>query len=689
MMTLRALLLTACGGGGGVARVAGAWLALALRVVVAQAFVAFQVRFMVMGGAAATAPTGLAALSHAVMASGPGMVVQALCPVLLAVGLFSRAAALAMLLQAVVLPPSDAPWAVLLLWVLLAGPGALSVDARLSPAARTSAIPGLGAVARAFVWLRRILAPGLLLLVRLATAATLADVGLGSFTGSAAGPAMAAVMHAVPQAVSLVLAALLMAGLLVRPVAVVLAVSGAFGVARMAGDVALAWLLLSGLLLVHGAGWLSLDRLLAAWARRLGAVAPAADLPHVVVVGGGFGGIAAVQGLRRAACRITLVDRRNHNLFQPLLYQVATAGLSPADIAVPIRHMVRDQANVRVLLGEVVGIDPVRRTVRLDHGELSYDTLILATGARHSYFGKDSWSHDAPGLKSVEDALVIRRRLLQAFEEAENATDVAVRAAWLTFLVVGGGPTGVELAGAIAELARFGMEDEFRLIDPRTARVVLVQSGPRLLPTFPESLSSEAERSLRALGVELWLDGKVEDVRPDGVTIGGQVVAARTVLWAAGVTASPAASWLGAAADRAGRLVVGADLSVPDHPEVFAIGDTAASSAWRGQPVPGLAPAAKQGGAYVAGVIRARLASRPAQGAFAYRHAGSLATIGRQAAVADFGWIRLRGSLAWWLWGTAHIAFLVGGRNRVVVMLQWLWAYLTFQRGTRLITGQM
>jgi NADH dehydrogenase/putative oxidoreductase len=384
---------------------------------------------------------------------------------------------------------------------------------------------------------------------------------------------------------------------------------------------------------------------------------------------------------------VTLIDRSNFHLFQPLLYQVATAALSPGDIASPVRQLFRDSFNIRALLGTVTGIDTQAQRVCTNSHEIPYDYLVLATGATHSYFGKDAWAPYAPGLKRVEDALEIRRRILTAFEQAEAAADEAQRAALLTFLVVGGGPTGVELAGAIAELARFGMDKEFRSFDPAQARVVLVQSAPRLLPAFPESLAKIAQRSLETLGVEVQLGSRVEGIDAAGVTISGKRVAARTVLWAAGVTASPAAKWLGTEADNAGRVKVGADLTVPGKPNVYAIGDTALSNAWNGQAVPGLAPAAKQAGAYVARSIKASILGRPLPTAFVYRHMGSLATIGRKAAVVDFGFVKLWGAPAWWLWGIVHVSFLVGVRNRIATMVNWFWAYLTFGGGIRLITG--
>jgi NADH dehydrogenase/putative oxidoreductase len=447
------------------------------------------------------------------------------------------------------------------------------------------------------------------------------------------------------------------------------------------------------LLISFGGGSLSADQLIALRLKRRfpeleGKPAFSTDgLPRVVIVGAGFGGLSCALALRRVRVAVTVIDRANYHLFQPLLYQVATAGLSPGDIASPIRPLFRECFNTQVLLGTVAGVDTTRQVVSLGRRELPYDYLVLATGAAHSYFGKDQWEPFAPGLKRIEDATAIRRRLLTAFEAAEATDDPEERASLLTFLIVGGGPTGVELAGAIAELARFGMEKEFRKFDPTTARVILVQSAPRLLPAFNEKLAAIAQRSLERLGVEVLVGSRVEDIDAQGVCVNKSRIRARTVLWAAGVTASPAGAWLRAPTDPAGRLKVEANLSVPGHAQIFAIGDTALSTGWNGQPVPGLAPAAKQGGLYVARVIRAQIELRPAPGPFEYQHRGSLATIGRQAAVADFGRIRLWGAPAWWLWGVVHLGFLVGLRNRLATMTNWFWAYLTFSRGIRLITG--
>ena len=409
-------------------------------------------------------------------------------------------------------------------------------------------------------------------------------------------------------------------------------------------------------------------------------------MPHVVVIGCGFGGLTAAKALARQPVRLTLIDRRNHHLFQPLLYQVATAGLSPADIAMPIRAVFRGQSNTRVLLGAVTSIDLAAHEVNLSGHHIGYDTLIVATGARHAYFGHDGWEPFAPGLKQVEDALDIRRRVLLALERAEVLDDPNERRRLLTFAIVGAGPTGVELAGAIAELAKVALAMDFRSIDPREARVLLIEAGERVLPSFPTSLSARAVGALHKLGVEVLTGMAVTECNAEGVTLGNRKIPTATVLWAAGVMASPAAAWLGAAQDRAGRVIVQPDLTLPGHPEIFVVGDTAAVAGPDGKPLPGLAPVAKQQGAYVARAVRARLSGRGIE-PFHYRNLGSLATIGRGRAVADFGWLRLSGGVAWLMWGLVHVAFLIGFRNRIMVLLQWLWSYVTFKRGARLITG--
>jgi NADH dehydrogenase/putative oxidoreductase len=641
-----------------------------------------------------------------VAAAYTGATIEVVGPVLLAAGLFTRPAAFAMLLLALVeqfcyLPfDSQLLWAAFCGWYVVMGAGRLSLDHAFKGLAG-SALPLAAPVLRAAAWVRHVLGPLYLLALRLWVAAALAAPALVGRAGLDADALMRARLwlpwHSAPQQMApfaLATATLLAAGLATRYVAVVVWLGvGVTSMMDLALTADLFWVLLLALLAVLGGGRWSTDGLLARFLRRRFPELdgkPAFDLeglPRVVIVGAGFGGLTCAAALARTRVAVTLIDRANHHLFQPLLYQVATAGLSPGDIAAPVRPMMRDSFNTRVLFGTVTGIDAAARAVLVGDQRLPYDYLVLATGATHAYFGRDDWAPFAPGLKRIEDATEIRRRLLTAFEKAEAAEDEAERAALLTFLVVGGGPTGVELAGAIAELARFGMEKDFRRFDPATTRVVLVQSGPRVLPTFPEALSAIAKASLERLGVEVRLGSRVELIDAEGVMVSGQRIAARTVLWAAGVAASPAAGWLGAAADGAGRIKVEPDLTVIGFPEVYAIGDTAASTAWNGQPVPGLAPAAKQGGAYVARHIRARIDAAPPPAPFRYRHMGSLATIGRKAAVVDFGRVRLWGAPAWWLWGLVHVGLLVGVRNRITTVVNWFWAYLTFRSAVRLITG--
>ncbi|MEM7244806.1 MAG: NAD(P)/FAD-dependent oxidoreductase [Acidobacteriota bacterium] len=410
------------------------------------------------------------------------------------------------------------------------------------------------------------------------------------------------------------------------------------------------------------------------------------DSPHVVILGGGFGGLRAARDLADTAARITLVDASNHHLFQPLLYQVASAGLSPADIASPIRKLLRRHRRVHVLLAKAKSIDLAKRRVLLDRGELDYDHLIIATGVTHSYFGNDGWAEHAPGLKSLDDAVEIRQRVLLAFERAEMETDEARRRALLTFIVVGGGPTGVELAGALAELSRHALARDFRRIDPRQARVLLCEGSPRLLGSFHETLSEEARRRLVVLGVEVRLGERIERIDETGVRLGDEDIDASTVVWAAGVGGDSLAASLGVPLDRAGRVLVEDDLSLPGHPEAFVIGDLASLNQEDGSPVPGVAPAAIQMGQHVAAGLRREWHGgerRP----FRYHDKGSMATIGRAAAVVEHGDLRLSGYPAWWAWLALHLWFLIGFRNRLVVLFQWAWAYFTYQRGARLITG--
>lgn len=409
-------------------------------------------------------------------------------------------------------------------------------------------------------------------------------------------------------------------------------------------------------------------------------------MPHIVIVGAGFGGLRAAQMLGSERVRITVVDKRNHHLFQPLLYQVATAGLSPADIAIPIRSILRRQRNTEVLLAEVQGVHPEKNRVVTSRGELPYDYLVLATGSLYNYFGHEDWKPIAPGLKSIGDALAVREKILYAFELAEMEADPIRRGALMTFIVVGGGPTGVEMAGSIAELAHRALASDFRRIDPKAARVVLIEAGPRVLATFPPDLSERAMGALSRLGVEVLTQSRVEAVSPVGVVVNGKRIDATTVVWAAGVAATPVGKWLNAETDRAGRVVVQPDLTVAGHKNIFVIGDVAACKDEKGQPLPGIAPVAMQQGKFVASLILSRIAGSEEPAVFHYWDKGNLATVGRSFAVADLGKIKLSGWFAWVAWLAVHIYYLIGFRNRLLVVLQWAWGYVTFQRGARLIT---
>ncbi|GJL89615.1 MAG: NADH dehydrogenase [Minwuia thermotolerans] len=594
-------------------------------------------------------------------------------------------------------------WALFLGWYVVAGAGPIALDRLLGRGFATLPLPLVGTFDRFWQWSDRYLAPLWLVLFRVWIAWIFFASGLTKIDDFGNTILLFQYEYAVPLIPPALAAWLATFFELAAPVAILLGLFCRLATLPLIVMTLVIqftyldhadhfwWLAILGLLALRGPGPLALDSLLqrVLVARYPAALQPARwdddELPHVVVVGAGFGGVAAVQGLKHSPCRITLIDRRNYHLFQPLLYQVATAGLSPADIASPIREIFRDQSNVRVLMGRVSDVDTAERQVLIGDTAIGYDHLVIATGARHAYFGKDAWEQFAPGLKKIPDATEIRGRILGAFEAAEECMDPTERAAWMTFVVVGGGPTGVELAGAIAELAHHGMRGEFRNADPANARVILVQSADRLLPPFPPGLSRRTKESLEKLGVEVRLGCRVTGIDAEGVTVGEERIAARTALWAAGVMASPAARWLGAESDRAGRVKVDANLSVPGHPELFVVGDTAASDGWDGQPVPGLAPAAKQGGAHVARVINARLTRAKAPGAFRYRHAGNLATIGRASAVADLGRLKISGPVAWWFWGVVHVMFLTSKRDQLSVALEWAWAYMTFRRSTRLI----
>jgi len=624
--------------------------------------------------------------------------------VLLVLGFMTRYAAVLMLILSLVIQfaykPFDSQlfWAALFGWYAIVGAGPVSVDKLLRRGLADSALPLIPRILQWSEWIRVHAGPAYVSVLRIWLAAALITShvippGSGYFSTLAAWLPLDIAAH-LPAGIALLGGVLLFLGFGTRYLGVAMILTLLANAMIDPRETDAVYLLMTfSILIVYGGGLLSLDRiaraLLGKYFPQLNVRDPRSleGLPRVVIVGAGFGGVSCAAALRDARVAVTLIDRANFHLFQPLLYQVATAALSPGDIAAPVRQLFRNAFNVRVLLGSATGVDTQTQVVKIDGNEIPYDYLVLATGATHSYFGKDAWAPYAPGLKRIEDALEVRRKILTAFEQAEAARDDAERASLLTFLIVGGGPTGVELAGAIAELARYGMDKEFRTFDPADAQVILVQSAPRLLPSFPESLASIAQHSLQNLGVEVLLGSRVEAIDAEGVAVSGKRIAARTVLWAAGVTASPAAKWLNADADNAGRIKVGADLGVPGMPNVFAIGDTALSNSWKGQAVPGLAPAAKQAGAYVAGLIKAKLEGRPVPVAFKYRHLGSLATIGRKAAVVDFGFVKLWGAPAWWLWGIVHIGFLVGLRNRVATMINWFWAYLTFGGGIRLITG--
>jgi NADH dehydrogenase FAD-containing subunit/uncharacterized membrane protein YphA (DoxX/SURF4 family) len=622
------------------------------------------------------------------------VIIELVCPVLLTLGLFTRLAALPMAILMIVIQANyvvldtNLFWAATLSTYVVFGAGTLSVDALIAQGLADSPLPIVPQLVRVAERVSKLAGPVFQLLLRLWLGWALMRLPspMGAFPENS-------VHSFLPQAASIVGGLMLTLGLGATVVNKAFAATIVGSQMMTASDAAGFWMiLLMARFGIIGAGPFSFDHYLynrlTEWMKPSHGKLGADDWPRVVIVGAGFGGMACALKLRHLPVHLTIIDRQNYHLFQPLLYQVATAGLAPADIATPIRGEFRDDPNVRVMMDTVTGIDLDLQRVRMRDKELPFDLLIIATGASHSYFGNDNWARFAPALKRVDDATMIRGKLLSAFESAENATDTAERDAFLTFVVVGGGPTGVELAGAIAELARFGLEEEFRNIDPSTARIVLVESGTRLLSSFPEELSLHAMESLQRLGVEVRVDSRVQGIDDAGVTIDKQKLRARTVLWAAGVVASPAADWLNVEADRSGRLRVDEHLRVPGYPNVFAIGDTAASLGWNGRLVPGLAPAAKQGGQYVASVIRSQIEKRILPAAFAYRHQGSLATIGRRSAVADFGRLRLWGAPAWWLWGTVHVLFLSGMRNRLSVVIAWIWAYLTFRSGSRLITGQ-
>ena len=629
-----------------------------------------------------------------------GLLIEVVVPVLLTLGLFTRSAAVAL---AALLAVSQASYLALdsnlfmialSLWYIVRGAGAFSLDRLLARGIEDSAFPlapsavGFGAIVTQYG------VPPLLLSFRL-------WLGLSLLMAAGMVPMMAdnlilplATFAAIPPSLLLFFAALAISGFAFPVLTTGLFLS--LSAMTMMGT-AVDWTAFSLLFVVtiglHGIGSFGVDSLIGDWLEKhiLFDHQPdgiPADWPHVVVVGGGFGGLACVANLKNLPVRITLIDQHNYHLFQPLLYQIATASLSPADVATPIRGLFRDDANVRVLLGRVDRVDAAARRVHFGPNETEFDYLVLATGAMHSYFGHDDWASFAPGLKRIEDGVAVRCHVLGAFERAESSSDPDRIERLLTFVIVGAGPTGVELAGAIAELAHHGLRGEYRNVDPAMARVILVQSGDRILPAFPPDLSMRASEALERLGVEIRLNARVTNIEAARVCIGDHVIATETVLWAAGVIASPAGKWLGSETDPYGRVKVDEQLRIAGYDRIFAIGDTASSNGWDGKPVPGLAPAAKQAGIYVSGLIRADLVGQSHVAPFRYRHQGSMATIGRKAAVVDFGWMRLHGATAWWLWGAVHIGFLLGVRNRASVLVNWIWSYFTLKVGIRLITGE-
>jgi NADH dehydrogenase/putative oxidoreductase len=684
-------------------RVAWPYVELIIRLWIAKLFFFFGIQQLMHWTAALVDEENpfplLAPIVSAYLSTGANL----LCAILLVLGAMTRYASLPLLILAFItqlrFEPFDTQlfWIALFCWYCIHGAGPISLDHLLRRGLADSALPLVPRAIRFSQWLRSSGTPWYLTVLRLWLGAALvvaasADARL-SLGASAERWLPLDVAMRLPMMAALVGGVALMIGAGTRYVALLLLLGlFAFSVVdpRLSDSIYL--LMLLAILAVHGGGVLAIDALARRWQSRLFSIPSSGGLasrgwPRVVIVGAGFGGLRCAQALRGTKAAVTLIDRNNFHLFQPLLYQVATAALSPGDIAMATRQIFRDAPATRLLLSTVTGIDTEKRLVLTERREIPYDYLVLATGATHSYFGKDEWARYAPGLKHLEDALEVRRRILTAFERAEESEHESEKAALLTFLIVGGGPTGVELAGAIAELARFGLNQDFRTCNPANARIILVQAGARLLPTFPERLSGIAQRALETLGVEIRLASRVNHIDERGVGVDGERIEARTILWAAGVAASPAATWLKAPSDRAGRIVVGEDLRVPGMADVFAVGDTVASNAWNGQPVPGLAPAAKQGGAYVAKQIRALIEARAPEPAFRYRHLGSLATIGRKAAVADFGAFKLWGAPAWWLWGVVHIGFMLGMRNRVATLLNWFWSYLKFGGGIRLITG--
>ena len=622
----------------------------------------------------------------------------------LLLGIFTRLGALSVLLFALAIQVYYVTLDVNLFWIalmagyLLRGPGPISLDHLLEQGLNRSPLPFSTILTAFFDATRSFFSNLYLLALRLWLVITLLIVSYESGISNYS-PSLYSwfPLHSAPlifSSLSLLFAILFALGLATRFAAIL----GFIIVSLVQGSIGdigypIYWMMLMAIFFTFGPGAVSLDNLILTILKRYfpqlsGKPAFSLDnLPHVVIIGAGFGGIACAKALRHTPVKISLIDRHNYHLFQPLLYQVATGALSPADIAIPVRSIFLNQFNAQVLLGEITAIDKDNQIVTAGDLRINYDYLVIATGASHSYFGKDVWAPFAPGLKKIEDATDVRSKIVETFEHAEIASNEEERRRLLNFVIVGGGPTGVELAGAIAELSRFGMEKDFRHFDPASANIILVQAAPRILPTFSEKSSFNAQQSLEKIGVKVLVNSKVEQIDDEGVIVNGERIYSKSVLWAAGVAASPAAKWLAVEADQAGRVKVQGDLSLLNYPNIFVIGDTALSNAWQGKPVPGLAPAAKQGGNYVANVISRKIFNKSSPKQFKYDHLGSLATIGRKSAVAEFKHVKIHGAIAWWFWGFVHVSLLVGARNRISVLLNWGWSYFTFRATNLLITA--
>lgn len=620
-------------------------------------------------------------------------------------GFFTRLGALAVILLAIatqiyyVTLDTNLFWVALMAGYLLRGPGVISLDHLFAHGFERSPLPFATVIGQFFNKTRLLFSSIYLVALRFWIGVTLLIVSYKAMMPAKNMDIFAAFfpVHSAQLIFSysaFFFGVLFILGFVTRLISVLSFILVCFAYHALLGVVdPIYWMMTFAIFFVFGPGAFSLDRVIFAFLKRYypqlsGRPAFSLDnLPRVVIVGAGFGGIACAKALRHVPVRVSLIDKNNYHLFQPLLYQVATGNLSPSDIAIPIRSIFSDQFNTQVLLGEVTAIDKGKQTLTVSDEQIPYDYLVIATGAEHSYFGKDNWANFAPGLKQIDDATSVLSKIVTTFERAELTQDEEKRKRLLNFVIVGGGPTGVELAGAIAELACFGLQKDYRQFNPALTNIILVQAGPRILPTFSETTSKKALQSLEKIGVKVLLNSKVEEIDDEGVLINGKKTYSKTVLWAAGVSASPAAKWLQVAADPAGRVKVTDDLSVPNYPNIFVIGDTAFSTTWNGKPVPGLAPAAKQQGKYIARVIAQKVYQKSKPSDFKYKHLGALATIGRKSAVAEFNYIKMDGAPAWWFWGFIHVTFLIGARNRSRVIFNWLWSYFTFRANNLLITN--